>query len=356
MPRPFGRPGATRKGAESRNQCKTIRLPRERKTKAAPEPTAPPLSESAQMVLRQRDEAWATPGLFAVALQDNTKVGVTWTPCPEPGGPLGTFEFRGLPGVADWNHVRYVAGPEDRPDQCSLISAAAAIAERIALRDKMERLRQEEERSLQGDPVTVREGCIFTLRHLPDGRWAGWTVAPFGNWDLATLPEGAAYWPSDEEVNAAASAHAGRNLALADRSCIDDTGHIHSLRFADAGPSQPTPIVVSEAEQQAAAKRRKAARKGAATCKGKVVQVELANGPATIVCHPDTDLGRLEPKALPGAIERDAALEAAGVPRCPCCGERDRCRQEKPAEWWCSRCTGWLSALSPPPGKHSPDF
>jgi hypothetical protein len=48
----------------------------------------------------------------------------------------------------------------------------------------------------------------------------------------------------------------------------------------------------------------------------------------------------------PSLLERDRQLAEAGVPLCPCCGERDKVS----ADGWCNRCNGWVTALSPPPG------
>lgn len=50
------------------------------------------------------------------------------------------------------------------------------------------------------------------------------------------------------------------------------------------------------------------------------------------------------------------------LPQCPRCGERDKVKRYDnpyppygPAGYWCNRCCGWLSQLTPLPGKHTPD-
>lgn len=50
------------------------------------------------------------------------------------------------------------------------------------------------------------------------------------------------------------------------------------------------------------------------------------------------------------------------IPQCPRCGGRNRVTNEhggltwtKDGDYWCDRCCGWLSSLSPLPGRHTPD-
>lgn len=59
-----------------------------------------------------------------------------------------------------------------------------------------------------------------------------------------------------------------------------------------------------------------------------------------------------QPESLP---QRDERLAAGGVPICPQCGERDMVRFIR-GHAWCERCTGYLSNLEPPAGRHVPDF